>query len=149
MNAPATSIVKRCACGQTYTADQWDALPVKGYQAPVDGIGLEYRDCPDPCNSTLAIEIDEHGAPVKAGTPPALPEAAGAVLLGATGNGAQGEPATAWCVAHETPRGSPSLVEQLTEPAERVSVVRSGGPGADPVSPPPSGRHFSTGGGPA
>jgi hypothetical protein len=53
--APAL-FFKRCVCGVTFTEAAWQALPVLGYQ-DCGEYRLEYRNCPDPCGSTLAIEV--------------------------------------------------------------------------------------------
>jgi len=53
-------IVARCACGKTFTFDQWTALDLVGIQD--DGIDtlIELRNC--PCGSTRARRCDMAGA---------------------------------------------------------------------------------------
>jgi len=43
---------KRCACGASYTAEQWQQLRERGHQPDGDQV-LEYRDC--RCGSTIAV----------------------------------------------------------------------------------------------
>ena len=43
-------------CGREFTQLEWEALAVLGYQ-PCGDYRLEYRNCPDPCGSTLAVEV--------------------------------------------------------------------------------------------
>lgn len=49
--------VKTCSCGKTYTQEQWDALPLVGYQTfDLPGVSippLELRNC--SCDSTMAL----------------------------------------------------------------------------------------------
>lgn len=50
-------------CGKKYTEKQWERLPLLGYQtveADEDGPGftMELKNCPPPCSSTLAVEVE-------------------------------------------------------------------------------------------
>jgi hypothetical protein len=47
---------KTCVCGRAFTETAWAELPVLGYQ-DCGEYRLEYRNCRDPCGSTLAIEV--------------------------------------------------------------------------------------------
>ncbi len=52
---PAPPPAKTCACGCTYSPDEWLELPLVGRMVD-DEFELELRNCPLPCGSTLAIE---------------------------------------------------------------------------------------------
>lgn len=58
---------KVCACGRSYSHDEWHELKV----LPVWDIGLEYRldlrNC--ECNSTMAIKVYEDGSEVTSDSP--------------------------------------------------------------------------------
>lgn len=50
--------MKECACGRSFTEDEWLLLPFVGKSGTDDGdpdpIVIELRNC--PCGSTIAIE---------------------------------------------------------------------------------------------
>jgi len=56
-------IYHRCACGQTYTHEQWHALPLHGEQRysfdDDDDMHLECRNC--SCGSTMSVDLLENG----------------------------------------------------------------------------------------
>ncbi len=59
---PAPPPLKTCQCGRDYAADEWARLtpPPGGATWDLgDGEVLSLRNCPPPCMSTLAIELDE------------------------------------------------------------------------------------------
>lgn len=47
--------MKECACGITYSAEQWADLPLVGEQRFEDGVTMELRNC--SCGSTMGIEL--------------------------------------------------------------------------------------------
>lgn len=53
-----SEIMKECACGRSFTEDEWLLLPFVGKSGTDDGdpdpIVIELRNC--PCGSTIAIE---------------------------------------------------------------------------------------------
>jgi len=50
----ASVIVKRCACGRTFTDHEWSLLQFLGTM--VDEVeSIELRNC--PCGSTIAVEV--------------------------------------------------------------------------------------------
>jgi hypothetical protein len=53
---PAPAVIKSCACGHSYTEEQWDSLDPRGVQDCGDGTGLDLRNC-IACQSTLAVPI--------------------------------------------------------------------------------------------
>jgi hypothetical protein len=60
---PANNILKRCACGREFTAEQWADLPLLGVQPLTAGVFAALRNCPDPCGSTLfgpELSITDH-----------------------------------------------------------------------------------------
>jgi hypothetical protein len=50
-------VFKQCACGRTYTKEQWDELPHRREWAWPWGEIQELRDC--SCGSTLCIVLVE------------------------------------------------------------------------------------------
>ena len=49
-------IVKRCSCGNRFTIEQWNALPLLGVQKDEDEVPrYQVRDC--PCTSTIYLDI--------------------------------------------------------------------------------------------
>lgn len=52
-----TAIVKTCACGRSYTADQWKVLPDAKVYTMENGEQQEQRNC--PCGSTIVIVLAE------------------------------------------------------------------------------------------
>jgi hypothetical protein len=53
---PAPAMVKTCACGHSYTEEQWDELEPRGVQDCGDGTGLDLRNCV-ACSSTIGIPV--------------------------------------------------------------------------------------------
>jgi len=51
--------IKTCACGRSYTAEQWRRLRLVGIQ-PDEPVDLELRDC--ECGSTLAMPVETRRA---------------------------------------------------------------------------------------
>ena len=51
-----SAAVKRCGCGAVHSAEAWRRLPFVGI-SDLGGDRLELRNCPDPCGSTLAIDL--------------------------------------------------------------------------------------------
>jgi hypothetical protein len=48
---------KRCACGRSYTLDQWRRLPICGLgQGLDDAHPISHRHC--RCGSTIAVTVD-------------------------------------------------------------------------------------------
>ena len=52
---PAAPLVKRCACGRTFTAHEWSLLVFVGRMMDPEE-SIELRNC--PCGSTVAIEVE-------------------------------------------------------------------------------------------
>lgn len=59
MDGPERSIAARCACGLTFTLDEWSKLDLAGVQEDEDTM-LEMRNC--PCGSTRARVVDFRAA---------------------------------------------------------------------------------------
>jgi hypothetical protein len=53
---PAPAIVKACACGHSYSQEQWDDLEPCGVQDCGDGSGLDLRNC-IVCSSTIGVPV--------------------------------------------------------------------------------------------
>jgi hypothetical protein len=55
-NIDAPRTLKRCACGRTYTVEQWPDLRLIGFQRLEDDLATELRECA-ACHSTIGIVV--------------------------------------------------------------------------------------------
>lgn len=53
-----TAPIKTCACGKSYTREEWGALPSLGVMDDGDTGGLLLKNCTG-CDSTMALPTDD------------------------------------------------------------------------------------------
>lgn len=53
---PAPPPIKTCSCGREFASDEWARLPLVGTMPDGEGNYLYLKNCPAPCQSTLALE---------------------------------------------------------------------------------------------